>query len=140
MKISALEAFARIPCAKNRSFLPSLLTGLLLLLTDQLTAQTVTRLYNFSGTPSIYPYTNNDGANPQAGLLLLDHTLFGAASGGGTAGNGALFRIDTDGTGFTNLHNFSDSGLYSTNTDGYGPVSALVSSGNVLFGTANLGG
>ena len=63
-----------------------------------------TNLYSFSG-----PYnnnaqiTNNDGANPQAGLILSGNTLYGTASSGGLSGNGTVFAINTDGTGLPHL-------------------------------------
>jgi uncharacterized repeat protein (TIGR03803 family) len=37
--------------------------------------------------------TNQDGAFPQDGLILSGHTLYGAAAGGGSAGNGTIFSI-----------------------------------------------
>ena len=50
--------------------------------------------------------TNSDGANPYAGLILSGNTLYGTASDGGSSGNGTVFAVNTDGTGFTNLHSF----------------------------------
>jgi len=52
---------------------------------------------------------------------------------------------ETDGSGFTNLHNFtpsisSPSTLGRTNSDGVRPSSQLVRSGNTLLGTADEGG
>jgi uncharacterized repeat protein (TIGR03803 family) len=90
----------------------------------------------------------NDGALPAAGLILSGNTLYGAAQGGGTNGNGTIFAVNTDGTGFTNLHSFtagaevgySGYGGYYTNSDGYGPAAGLILSGNTLYGTAELGG
>jgi uncharacterized repeat protein (TIGR03803 family) len=88
--------------------------------------------------------TNNDGIAPASGLLLSGNTLYGTASGGGTNGSGTVFAVNTDGTGFTNLHNFSAgdtnlSGFY-TNSDGAEPVANLILSGNTLYGTASGGG
>ena len=34
-------------------------------------------------------------------------TLYGTTSAGGTAGNGVLFSIDTDGSHYQILHNFT---------------------------------
>lgn len=104
-----------------------------------------TNLYSFSGPRANHArITNNDGANPQAGLVLFGDTLFGTASGGGVSGNGTVFAIKTDGTDFTNMHSFS---AYSaspsgriTNSDGMAPQAGLILSGNTLFGTANRGG
>jgi uncharacterized repeat protein (TIGR03803 family) len=46
--------------------------------------------------------TNSDGVGPQ-GFFLSGNTLYGTASGGGTNGYGTVFRLNTDGTHFTNL-------------------------------------
>ena len=70
------------------------------------TAQTFTTLYSFTAYPSGYS-TNSDGANPEAGLILSGNTLYGTAEGGGSSGNGTVFRVNIDGTGFTNLHSFA---------------------------------
>jgi len=45
-------------------------------------------------------------ADPQAGLVLAGNTLFGTARAGGTHKDGTVFAVNTDGTGFTNLHTF----------------------------------
>jgi uncharacterized repeat protein (TIGR03803 family) len=103
-----------------------------------------TNFYTFSAVGTNIPnhYTNSDGADPQCGLVLAGNTLFGTASSGGLAGNGTVFRVNTDGTGFTNLHNFTtaSSGFPSTNSDGCDPQAGLVLSGNALFGTSVHGG
>jgi len=111
-----------------------LVTVVSLLLAGRAFAQSLAGIYDFSSTPSSYPYTNSDGAVPQAGLLLSGNTLYGTASGGGISGRGTLFKVNADGSGFTNLHNFNP------NTDGSGPLAGLLLSGNTLYGSANLGG
>jgi uncharacterized repeat protein (TIGR03803 family) len=40
-------------------------------------------------------------------LVLLSNTLYGTAFYGGSSGKGTVFAIQTDGTGFTNLHSFN---------------------------------
>jgi len=101
-----------------------------------------TNLHNF--TEAAPPdYINSDGVNPYAGLILLNNTLYGAAAFGGSAGNGTVFAVNTDGTGFTNLHSFAaGSGSFpnTTNTDGANPYGRLILSGNILYGTAADGG
>jgi uncharacterized repeat protein (TIGR03803 family) len=93
-----------------------------------------TNLHNFSGPPSNgSPITNSDGANPSAGLILSGSTLYGTTSQGGSSGNGTVFAINTNGTGFTNLHSFNSS-------EGANPQASLVASGNSLYGTASRGG
>jgi uncharacterized repeat protein (TIGR03803 family) len=53
-------------------------------------------------------------------LIISGNTLFGTASEGGTNGNGTVFAVNTDGTGFTNLHTFTAL-INSTNSDGANP-------------------
>src|SRR5206468_1882992 len=48
-------------------------------------------------------FTNTDGASPVGSLILSGNTLYGTASRGSSSGNGTVFAINTDGTGFTNL-------------------------------------
>jgi uncharacterized repeat protein (TIGR03803 family) len=93
-----------------------------------------TNLHSFTALPVTYRGGNIDGANPQAGLVLSGNTLYGTANSGGTNGYGTVFSINTDGTGFTNLHSFT--GM----SDGATPQAGLVLSGNTLYGTANGGG
>jgi uncharacterized repeat protein (TIGR03803 family) len=100
-------------------------------------------LHIFTGNVGYFGGTNSDGAYPFGGLLLSGTTLFGTALGG-TWGNGTVFKLNTDGTGFIVLHNFS---AYSgwildvaVNSDGAYPVADLALSGNSLYGTAFYGG
>lgn len=92
-----------------------------------------------------YPFdsTNSDGASP-SGVVLAGNTLFGTAEVGGTSADGTIFAVNTDGTGFTTLHNFSatsTSNAYSgTNKDGSVPSAGVIASGNMLYGTAQYGG
>jgi uncharacterized repeat protein (TIGR03803 family) len=95
-------------------------------------------LHSFTGV--------RDGANPQAGLILSGHTLYGTASDGGAGGNGTVFQVDTDGTGFATLYSFtartgsSPPFGFGTNSDGANPDAGLILSGNTLYGTASDGG
>jgi uncharacterized repeat protein (TIGR03803 family) len=89
--------------------------------------------------------TNSDGAFPNGGLILSGNTLYGTAQCGASAGWGTVFALNTDGTGFTNLHNFtatsgSAGGGSGTNSDGAYPFDGLLLSGNTLYGTAQCGG
>jgi uncharacterized repeat protein (TIGR03803 family) len=76
-----------------------------------------------------------DGAKPFGGLILdAGGRLYGTTQfGGGATNSGTVFRIATDGTGFTTLHAFADS-------DGALPSSALAQLGDELYGTAYRGG
>lgn len=89
-----------------------------------------TNVYTFTATSN---YTNSDGAQPYAGLILTGKTLYGTARNGGTSGVGTVFKVNTDGTAFKNLHNF-------TAIDGAQPEAGLIVSGNTLYGTAVGGG
>ena len=80
---------------------------------------------------------NSDGVNPNGGLVLLGTTLYGTARNGGASGIGTVFAINTDGTGFTNLHIFSPNSYY--NSGGAQP-GGLILSGNLLYGTTSQGG
>jgi uncharacterized repeat protein (TIGR03803 family) len=95
-----------------------------------LQAETFSILHSFTG---VIANTNADGASPLGGLILSGNSLYGTASGGGSGGSGTVFKLNTDGTGFTVLHNFS--GL-----DGAAPVGGLILSGNNLYGTTGGGG
>jgi uncharacterized repeat protein (TIGR03803 family) len=103
-----------------------LATSAMAIVAANLGAQTFTTLYSFTG--------GNDGANPYAGLILSGNTLYGTAEYGGSWGEGTAFAVNTDGTGFTNLYDFTGG------SDGANPYAALVLSGNTLYGTAECGG
>lgn len=96
-----------------------------------------TNLHSFA---SLVGGTNSDGIQPLATLTIYGTNLFGTCSGGGAFGSGTVFRINTDGSGFTNLHVFSAL-LAGTNSDGKMPYGgSLTVNGTNLFGTARLGG
>ena len=65
--------------------------------------------------------------------------LYGTTWFGGSGANGTLFAINTNGTGFKVVYNFSPT-VNSTNLDGANPVGALALSGDTLCGAANQGG
>jgi uncharacterized repeat protein (TIGR03803 family) len=93
----------------------------------------------YFSTPAPPNYVNNDGANSRAGLLLVGDTLYGVATGGGAEASGTVFRMNTNGTAFTNLHNFARL-LYNTNNEGARPYGSLILFSNTLFGTTSRGG
>jgi uncharacterized repeat protein (TIGR03803 family) len=101
-----------------------------------LSAQTTTSffvLHTFSAL-SGQPPANNDGASPGAGLVLSGQTLFGTTAEGGTAGFGTVFQVNTDGSGYRTLYNFTNG------TDGATPKAPLLVAGGLLYGTASAGG
>ena len=104
-------------------------------------------LYSFSSypPPDFWPTTNVDGAWPYDGLILLSNTLYGTTPLGGTSGQGTVFAMKTDGTRFTNLHNFSATVIstpsdFGTNIDGASPPVSLVLAGHTLYGMTTTGG
>jgi uncharacterized repeat protein (TIGR03803 family) len=101
-----------------------------------------TNLHSFAAVPGSYPYTNSDGAYPYAGLILSGNTLYGTAADGGISGQGTVFALNTDGTGFTNLYTFTalSTPYTGTNADGANPLGGLMLSGNTLYGTTGDGG
>lgn len=92
-----------------------------------------TTLHGFAGYPT-------DGTYVAANLILLGNTLYGTASAGGSFNQGTLFKVNTDGTDFTNFYTFSQVAFGGVNSDGAGPQAGLVSSGDTLYGTASHGG
>jgi uncharacterized repeat protein (TIGR03803 family) len=67
-------------------------------------AQTYTVLKSFGGS-GMYP----DGSNPCANLVLSGSTLYGTTQNGGDRGEGVVFKVNTDGSGYTVLKNFTGS-------------------------------
>jgi phospholipase C len=95
-------------------------------------AQIFTNLHSFTSDP--YPYNNDDGSNPQGGLILSGNILYGTTAYGGYMGNGTVFAISTDGSNFSTLYKFQGG------NEGVSPQAGLAISGNNLFGTTVDGG
>jgi len=87
-----------------------------------------TNLVNFTGGTT-------NGANPYGALTLVGSTLYGTTRIGGTSNLGALFSVNTDGTGYSVLFNFTGGA-----TNGANPNGALTSVGPFLVGTTKAGG
>lgn len=87
--------------------------------------------------PFFNSYTNSEGALPLPGLALWGHTLYGTTRSGGHFGLGTIFKVNTDGTGFSVItHNGnSDQPWPGTYT-----LWGMVLSGSTLFGAAASGG
>ncbi|MFI0427517.1 MAG: choice-of-anchor tandem repeat GloVer-containing protein [Flavobacterium sp.] len=83
-------------------------------------------LLNFTeSTTGEYPY----------GELIYDGTfLYGTTSGGGLNYGGTVFKILTDGSGYTKLVDFSNA------PNGNYPYGSLVTDGTFLYGTTGTGG
>ena len=71
---------------------------------------------------------STDGQQPNDSLVQSGSTLYGTCNYGGSSGDGTIFSIHADGTGYTTLHNFTDA-------DGFYPEASLVLSGSTLYGT-----
>jgi uncharacterized repeat protein (TIGR03803 family) len=100
-----------------------------------------------TGFTNLHDFTSGDGgANPQGSLNLSYNILYGTTVGetyfgAGGSDFGTVFALHTDGTGFTNLHNFTPIGPVSgVNVDGASPTAGLVISKDVLYGTTVRGG
>src|SRR5439155_5529865 len=122
---------------KNLFVVPALIAGLVLIPAGRVTAQTFTTLHSFTATPPPAS-TNSDGANPHAVLFLSGNALYGTAFNGGISGSSTMFKVNTDGTGFTTVHSFtasSNSPPYG-NSDGAYPVAGSILSVNTLYGWA----
>jgi uncharacterized repeat protein (TIGR03803 family) len=93
-----------------------------------------TTLHSFTAISWNRYDTNSDGAWPTtAGLILSGTALYGTTYFGASSGNGTVFALNTDGTGFTNLYDFpagNDQGM---------PNAVILSSGT-LYGTTYEGG
>ncbi|HEV2210227.1 MAG TPA: choice-of-anchor tandem repeat GloVer-containing protein [Verrucomicrobiae bacterium] len=76
----------------------------------------------------------NDGANPNGDLLPVGSVYYGVAQGGGAHGDGVVFEVNSDGTGFALLHSFGGG------DDGAFPQGSLVISGTNLYGVTYSGG
>jgi len=96
------------------------MTGLGVVLAGLLPAQTLTILHSFTG--------GSDGAYPYAGVILSDKTLYGTARGDLFSSNATVFKVNTDATGFTTLHSFTN------RNEGNNPWGSLILSEKTLYG------
>jgi uncharacterized repeat protein (TIGR03803 family) len=100
---------------------------------------------NGSGYATLHAFTNNyvlsgsnDVAQPRAGqLLLVGGTLYGTTYDGGTNHLGSLFKLNTDGSGYSLLFSFPSD---SSGVTGYNPGGGLVFSNGKFYGTCVNGG
>jgi uncharacterized repeat protein (TIGR03803 family) len=86
-------------------------------------------LYTFSALSSLM---NIDGAKPESTLVTFNNKLYGTCRLGGINGNGTVFSLNLDGTGFTTLFSFN-------NTNGSEPFSPFLVN-NSLYGITYSGG
>jgi uncharacterized repeat protein (TIGR03803 family) len=76
----------------------------------------------------------NDGINPFGSLTLDGTTLYGTTQTGGNKGNGTVFQINTDGTGYARVYDFQNG------TDAMNPIDNVIVLNNMLYGMAEAGG
>jgi uncharacterized repeat protein (TIGR03803 family) len=95
-----------------------------------------------TGYSVLHDFTGgSDGNGPASGLVISSNTLYGTTVNGGNYDNGVVFTVDTGGTNFAVLHHFTARYNYPyTNSDGGNPYCQLISSKNMLYGTASDGG
>jgi uncharacterized repeat protein (TIGR03803 family) len=80
------------------------------------------------------PQIVTNGLNPNNGSLIYDGTyLYGMTPTDGQTGNGTIFKIMPDGTGFDTILNFNGK-------NGANPYGSLFYDGIFLYGLANTGG
>ena len=92
-----------------------------------------TTLYSFGCGSDDYTNGSTLGS-----LTLVGSTLYGMSNQwGGGNGKGAIFNMNTDGTGFSVLHYFPDSAIAN---DGYFPSGGLTLFASALYGTTSCGG
>jgi len=90
-----------------------------------------------SGFTNIHRFVggNDDGQRPYGDLTLSGNTLYGMTFNGGDDGVGVIFKVDTDGGNYTNLHDFAGGA-----DDGANPYGSLILDGSTLYGMAWYGG
>jgi uncharacterized repeat protein (TIGR03803 family) len=84
------------------------------------------KLMDFTGAP--------EGSSPYGSLIYDGAFLYGMTTHGGTSGFGIIFKIKSDGTGYSKLLDFDGA------TNGKYPYGSLVSDGVFLYGMTEIGG
>src|SRR4029453_14623533 len=113
-----------------KAFLRTIFITVMLLTVAGAKAQTdFTTLHGFTGSNSL--------SRPFGGVVLSGNTVYGTTQGGGSGNSGTVYKVNTDGTGFTIIYNFN--GIRSKE-DGAMPLGDLILSDNTLFGTTSWGG
>ncbi len=96
---------------------------------------------NGTGFAAIHQFTDSpDGAYPYAGLLVNSNTLYGTTFLGGSNAGGTVFRLNTNGTGFSVLRHLSSIGAPASNSDGTYNKGGLAIDNGLLYGVAAYGG
>ena len=77
----------------------------------------------------------NDGATPDAAPILVGSVLYGTTRSGGSAGDGTVYSINTNGSNYQVVHTFLGGA-----SDGATPYTELTQVGSLLYGTTTAGG
>jgi len=86
------------------------------------------------GYKDLFDFNSVNGENPEGNVTVSGNKLYGMTTGGGEGYSmGVIFSMDTDGSDFKEMHQFND-------TYGGNPEGSLTLSGNLLYGTTNIGG
>jgi len=94
----------------------------------EVATDTLTVLHAFAGGAG-------DGHTPYSGLAKSGSTLYGVTYYGGAANQGVAYKVNTDGSGFAVLKEFT-----SASSGEYYPYGAPIVAGGKLYGTCRYGG
>ncbi|WP_299108855.1 MBG domain-containing protein, partial [uncultured Tenacibaculum sp.] len=89
---------------------------------------TMSTLVNFTAN------TTATGSDGKGELLQVNGKLWGVTNAGGANGKGTIFNLNTDGTGFTKVHDFN------ATTEGSDPSGFLTFSNGKIWGVLSTGG
>jgi len=95
---------------------------------------TITTTTVFAQLTKIHEFNYSNGQEPFGSLLSEGNSLYGVTSKGGKNGWGTIFKIQTDGTGFTKIFDFDRI------ASGSSPVGSLISDKTYLYGVTYGGG
>jgi uncharacterized repeat protein (TIGR03803 family) len=84
-----------------------------------------TKLFEFAG--------NTDGSYPDGDLFYDGTFLYGTTAKGGNYNMGTIFKIRSDGSGYSKIFDFSGA-------NGNYPIGSLISDGTFLYGMTSIGG
>ncbi|MGO9110442.1 MAG: choice-of-anchor tandem repeat GloVer-containing protein [Thermoguttaceae bacterium] len=89
-----------------------------------------------SGYSTVFSFPSAPGPDPgpSGGLTVVGSTLYGTTFHGGEYSDGSIFSIDSNGSGYKDLYDFTGG------TDGQQPFGSLVTDGSFLYGVDDFGG
>lgn len=95
---------------------------------------------NGTGFGVLHSFTggSSDGAHTKGGVTVSGSSLYGMTRAGGVYGDGTVFSMNVNGSGFGILHSFA--GYDSYPNDGSDPLGSLALAGSALYGMTWLNG